>query len=125
MDLVKSWIGARQPSDVQDAAPQRVGLRGYPETRSEGQLQELARRGCEDGARRAGEEATGGAVGLARPESDGDVDGDDLGVRQLLEAGLDGSDEVIRGETPVVEDDRDPATFRAVDAGDSQGELAA
>jgi hypothetical protein len=123
VDLVKAVVGAGQPSDVEDAAPQRVCLGGDTEAGTEGELQNLARGGREDGARGAGEEAASGDVRLARPEPDRYVDGDDLRVRQLLEARLDGSDEVIYGEATIVEDDRNPTAFRAVDAGDRLNDL--
>ncbi len=121
VDFVTSCIGACKPRDVKNATPQRVGLRGYPETRSEGHLQKLPRGSCKDGARGSGEEAASGDVRLAWSEPDGDVDGHDAGIGQLLEGRFDFLDEVIRGEAAVVEDDRDPAAPRAVDAADSHG----
>lgn len=121
MDLVKAVVGAGQPTDVEDAAPKRVRLSGDTEAGTEGEFQNLARGGREDGARRAGEEAASGGVRLARPEADGNVDGDDLGVVQLLEVRLDRLEDVIGGEVAVLEDDRDPPALRAVDSGNPHG----
>ena len=125
MNLVKAWIRARKSRHVEDAAPQRVSLCGDTETRTERQLQNLARRSREDGARSSGEKAACGRVRLARAEADRNVDADDLRVGQLLEARLDGLDEVIYREAAVVQDDRDPAAPRAVDSRDSHREFAA